>query len=136
MNTTEKLKVIVIEDDLAVSDLFKKMLQGFGCDVRTFPDPTACLVFGNFERDCPMDSPCTDVLITDVMMSNMNGIKLLRLQRKRGCKALDANKAVMSATTTPQLRAAVEELGCHFFKKPFKLSEVKQWLNECAERIH
>ena len=136
MGTSKGLRVIVFEDDLAVSGLLKKMLQRFGHDVRTFPDPTACPVYRNPECDCPMETPCADALITDIMMPNMNGIELLRLQRRRGCKALDANKALMSAATTPQQRAAVEELGCHFFQKPFKMSEVRQWLNECAERIH
>ena len=114
---------------------FKKVLQGYGCEVQTFTDPTACAVFGNPECDCPMDTPCADVLITDMMMPNMDGIELLRLQRKRKCKALDANKALMSAITTPQQQAAVKELGRHFFRKPFKLTEVKQWLHDCAERI-
>ena len=136
MDTSRKLKVIVVEDDLALSDLFKRILQGFGCEVRTFPNPAACPAFGSIEYACLMDSPCTDVFITDIMMPNMSGIELLRLQRKRGCRVLDANKALMSALTTPQQQAAVEEFGCHFFKKPFSLSEVKQWINECNERIH
>ena len=136
MGASSKLRVIVVEDDIAVSDLFRKVLQGYGCEVQAFPDPTACAVFGNSECDCPMDKPCADVLITDMMMPNMDGIELLRLQRKRGCKALDANKALMSAITTPQQQAAVKELGCHFFRKPFKLIEIKQWISECAERIH
>ena len=76
-----------------------------------------------------------DMVITDLNMPNMNGIELLKLQRKRGCKALDANKALMSAVTTPRQQAEVKELGCHFFRKPFKLSEIKQWIDECAERI-
>ncbi len=133
---SKKLRVIVLEDDIAMSDLFRKVLQGFGCEVQAFPDPTACAVFGNPECDCLMDEPCADVLITDMMMPNMGGIELFRLQRKRGCKALDANKALMSAVTTTQQQAAVKELGCHFFRKPFKFIEIKQWLNECAERIH
>jgi hypothetical protein len=37
--------------------------------------------------------------------------------------------------TTPRQQAAVKELGCHFFRKPFKLSKIKQWIDECAERI-
>ena len=136
MSTATKLRVIVVEDDLATSNLLKEALQGWGCDVLTFPDPTACAVFDNPECDCPMNSPCTDVLITDMMMPNMDGIELLRLQQKRGCKALDSNKALVSAVMTSQQQAEVKELGCHFFKKPFKLHEIKQWINECAERIH
>jgi len=135
MNSPKKLRIIVLEDDIAMSDLFRKVLQGYGCEVQAFPDPTACVVFNNSECNCPMDKPCADVLITDMMMPNMSGIELLRLQRKRGCKALDANKALMSAITTPYQQEAVKELGCHFFRKPFKLAEIKQWINECAERI-
>ncbi len=136
METSKKLRVIVFEDDLAMSDLLKKVLQGYGCDVQTFPDPTACPVYRDPECDCPMETPCADALMTDFNMPNMNGIELLRLQRRRGCKALDENKALMSAIMTPQQQVAVEALGCHFFRKPFKLSEVEQWINECAERVH
>lgn len=135
MGTSKKLRVIVFEDDVTMSALFKKVLQGYGCDVQTFLDPTACPVYRNPECACPMQTPCADVVITDFNMPNMNGIELLRLQRNRGCKALDANKALMSAITTPQQQREIETLGCHFFRKPFRLSEVKQWLNECAERV-
>jgi len=135
MGSSSKLRVIVFEDDIAMSDLFRKVLQGYGCEVQAYPDPTACAVFNKPECDCPMDRACADVLITDFNMPNMNGVELLRLQRKRGCKALDANKALMSAMTTPRQQAAVKELGCHFFRKPFKLSEIKQWIEGCAERI-
>jgi len=136
MSTSKSLRVIIFEDDLAMSALFSKMLQSFGHKVSTFPDPTVCPVYRTPECDCPMEAPCADALITDFMMPNMNGIELLKLQRIRGCKALDVNKAVMSASLIPQHQEAIKELGCHFFKKPFKMSEVKQWLEGCAERIH
>lgn len=138
MSTAKKFRVIIIEDNLLVSEMFKKVLQGFGCDVRTFQDPTAtaCTVSGNLECGCPVDSPCTDVLIIDMKMPNMNGVELLKLQEKRGCKVLNANKALMSGAMPPQLQAVVKELGCHFFTKPFKVSELKQWIDECAERAN
>ena len=136
MNTSKKLRVIVFEDNQAVSDLFKKMLQGFGHHVLTFSDPTVFHVCRDPECEYHEDSSCADALIVDIMMPNMNGIEFLKLQRERGCNILHDNKALMSAVTSPQQQAAVEEFGCHFFKKPFKISEVKKWLEECAERIH
>ncbi len=136
METKRKLKVIVFEDDPAMSKLFRKMLLKFGHDVQTFPDPTACAVYNSPECDCPMDTPCADAIITDIMMPNMDGIEFFKLQRSRGCRLNDENKALMSAVSTAQQQAAVKELGCNFFRKPFKIVEIKKWLEECAERIH
>ena len=136
MSTSKKLRVIVFEDNQAVSDLFKKMLQGFGHHVLTFSDPTVFHVCRDPECEYHEDSSCADALIVDIMMPNMSGIEFMKLQRERGCNILHENKALMSAVTSPQQQAAVEEFGCHFFKKPFKISEVKKWLEKCAERIH
>ncbi len=136
MSTSKKLRVIVFEDNQAVSDLFKKMLQGFGHHILTFSDPTVFHVCRDPECEYHEDSSCADALIVDIMMPNMSGIEFMKLQRERGCNILHENKALMSAVTSPQQQAAVEEFGCHFFKKPFKISEVKKWLEECAERIH
>ena len=112
------------------------MLQGFGHHILTFSDPTVFHVCRDPECEYHEDSSCADALIVDIMMPNMSGIEFMKLQRERGCNILHENKALMSAVTSPQQQAAVEEFGCHFFKKPFKISEVKKWLEECAERIH
>ena len=136
MKTSKKLRVAIIEDDIAMSDLLKCILNGFDCDVQTFPDPTFFPVLCTPECNCPVDNLCADALLTDMMMPNMDGIEFLKLQRKRKCKTLNANKALMSAITTPYQQTSVKELGCLFFRKPFKLSEIKQWIDDCAERIH
>jgi CheY-like chemotaxis protein len=117
MGTSKKLRVIVFEDNQALSDLFKKILQGFGHHVHTFSDPTVFHVCRDPECEHHEDFPCADALIVDIMMPNMTGIEFLKLQRERGCKILPENKALMSAVTSSQQQAAVEEFGCHFFKK-------------------
>lgn len=136
MRTPETLKAIVIEDDVALANLLEHTLRASGYQVRTFRDPTVCPVFGDLGRDCPLSAACADVLITDVMMPNMNGLTLLRLQQCRGCKLLAANKALISATTSAEIQEAVADLGCHFFKKPFPLATLKDWLGECRRRLH
>jgi CheY-like chemotaxis protein len=137
MQSSKVLKALVIDDDLVLASVIKKILQRYRCDVQSFPDPTkACEVSVNPGFHCPMESPCADVIITDMRMPNMNGLDMLKLQRRCGCKVLDANKALMSAVITAQQQAELIELGFYFFPKPFKLNDVEQWLHECAKRIH
>lgn len=130
----QKLRVILFEDDQAFSDLVRKIIQGFGYEVSAFSDPTVCPLFKNLKTSCPQSQPCADVVITDNMMPNMTGIEFLQLQRSCGCKASDLNKALMSAVTTPQQQEAVKSLGCKFFRKPFKIDALRQWLKECEVR--
>ena len=135
MHADKKLRIIVFDDDPGITTLLKTMISGMGHNVLTFPDPTACAVYKKPDCECPQEFPCADVVIADVMMPHVSGIDLFKLLRKRGCKALDANKAFMSAAITDEQKKAVEELHCHFFKKPFKLYEVKQWIDDCAARV-
>lgn len=131
---TKNLRILLFEDDPALIALIKTVLTGKGHHVLAFTDPTACTVFRSPECNCPKDFPCADVVISDITMPNMTGVEFFKLQKERGCKALDANKALMSAANQENLEA-VAELGCYFFKKPFKLAEMVSWIEECAKRV-
>lgn len=131
----QKLRVIIFEDDQAFSDLLRKVIQGFGHDVLAFPDPTVCPSYRSLNGWCRKTSPCADVLITDNMMPHMTGLEFLKLQRTCGCKAMDANKALMSAASTPEQENDVATLGCKFFKKPFRIADLQQWLQDCEARV-
>jgi hypothetical protein len=65
----------------------------------------------------------------------MNGIELLRNQSQRGCPLTVKNKALITASLDSEDEMAVKELGCAYIGKPFTLSDIKKWLNECEERI-
>ena len=60
---------------------------------------------------------------------------IFKRQREGDCKAPGVNRALVSATTSEEHFDAVEELGCNFFKKPFKLVEIVKWIEECAKRF-
>jgi CheY-like chemotaxis protein len=132
---SKKLRIIVFEDDETLSSLIKMVLQNEGHEVLTFSDPTICPVLQNDNAKCPQKHPCADVVLSDINMPNMDGLQLLKILKARGCKALDANKALMSAGLSIEQRQTVKELGCHLFTKPFKFSEIKKWLEECAARV-
>jgi CheY-like chemotaxis protein len=132
------MKILVFDPDNSLRELLKIYLTGHGHEVLAFRDPTVCPLYANLSDEiccCPKDSPCGDVVIIDNKMPHISAIDFLRLQRRRGCKAIDANKAVMSASMTKQLETELAEFGCHHIRKPFQLSQIKEWVDECLGRI-
>ena len=132
----KKLRIIIFEDDQSLANLIKLVLLQKGHDVQVFSDPTLCPVYRDHDTECPKSAPCADVIISDHMMPNMTGLDFLKLQRMRGCKAPDENKALITGSAMhADLKNAIDELGCHYIKKPFKIVEIIKWVDECAERV-
>ncbi|NJC88574.1 MAG: response regulator [Desulfuromonas sp.] len=132
-----KLKILVFDPEHSLRELLRTYLNRQGHEVHAFRDPTVCPLYRNLLDEqccCPQERPCADAVLIDIGMPNIDALDFLRLQRRRGCKALDANKAVMSASMTKPLEEAIETFGCHHIKKPFRLEEIKGWLEECAAR--
>lgn len=132
-----KLKILVLDSDASMRDLLRIFLRGFGHDITTFKDPSACPIFHDLLNKnccCPSETPCADVVIADMELPKISAFEFFRLQRERGCKALDANKAVMSCSVNQAVVSAMENFGCHHITKPFHLIEIKEWVEECATR--
>lgn len=133
-----KLKVQVYVPDLGLRELLKVYLAGQGHEVFAFRDVSVCPLYRNLNDEscrCAREQPCTDALIVDIHQSHVNVIEFLKLQRQRGCKTIDANKAVLSAGMTKPLEKAIREFGCHHIKKPFHLDDIKSWLDGCKTRL-
>jgi len=135
MNQQKKLRIIVFDDDQSIRAMLEVALTAMGHQVLTYENPTICEVYSNSDSHCPQKFPCADIVITDNMMPKMSGVDYLSLMSERGCKIHAANKALISAGLTEAQVKYVESLGCRYFRKPFKLSEVTAWVQECAERI-
>jgi CheY-like chemotaxis protein len=45
---------------------------------------------------CPVDAPCTDFLLTDLMMPGMTGIEFLKKVKRMQCKIPEERKAIIS----------------------------------------
>lgn len=132
------MKILVFDPDESLRELLRIYLVKQGHEVAAFPDPKVCPIYGSLndvQCTCPRQRPCGDVVIIDNNMPNIKAIDFLRLQRRRGCRALDANKAVMSANMTPQLEELIAEFGCHYIRKPFRLTDINGWVGECRERL-
>ena len=133
-----KLKIMVLEQNQVLRELLRTYFSEHGHDVLTFSDPKVCPLYGKRLDEqcfCSNESPCADVVLADFSLPDINALDFLKLQQRRGCKVLDANRAVMSSKMTKVLTKAIEELGCHYIEKPFRLAEIGNWLMDCVARV-
>ncbi len=128
-----KPRVIVYDDDSMLLDLLTAFLSGLGCEVLTFNEPKPCPIY---EVSCDVcHKPCSDIVITDYQMPKMTGLEMLRLQAQRGCWVDARNKAIMSGGLNGEEQKRVRELGFKFLSKPFPMTELIVWIDECKKRI-
>jgi len=129
------MRIMVIDDDPAICSMLSIILSAKGHQVDTYLDPTATPVIQELECHCPRDPHCADAMLVDYFMPNMNGLEFLKLLDERGCGAVKGNKAIITAYGTNELRQQLNQLGVKYFKKPFKLPEISQWLEDCSARV-
>jgi CheY-like chemotaxis protein len=130
-----KRRAIIYDDNEVILEMLKSFLANRDYEVICFNEPSACPIYGEDAKSCPKTGQCADVMITDLKMPRMTGIELLRQQADRGCKLDVRNKVVISGYAGEEDFEAIRKLGCAFFKKPFELSELSEWLDECEKRI-
>ena len=132
----QKLNVFVFEDEAVLAILIEKVLLHAGHEVRVFPRPTSCPVFKDHGMQCSQNCRCADVIISDFQMPGMTGLDFFKLQRKRGCKLVDKNKALMSGSPLiKEMKHEIDDLGCHLIGKPFKMADLLTWVDECGQRL-
>jgi DNA-binding response OmpR family regulator len=68
MSPELKHRVFVVDDEMVIASTLELILMSHGFDARCFADPIAAL------KAAQSDSP--DLLLTDVIMPQMNGIEL------------------------------------------------------------
>lgn len=131
-----KKRAILIDDEPFILDLLRKFFEDSGYEVITLSEPHACPVYADAGREvCQSRFPCADLIITDMKMPRMSGLELLRQQREMHCKLDIRNKALISGFLSDEEEAQMRDLGCSFFRKPFRLSELVPWITECSQRM-
>lgn len=73
--STQKTKVAIIEDDMAIVQMYRTKFENEGYDVATAPDGQAGLEL--------IDSFQPDIVLLDLMMPNMNGLDMLQRLRSQ-----------------------------------------------------
>jgi two-component system, cell cycle sensor histidine kinase and response regulator CckA len=118
--------ILLVEDDPALLAMTRAMLERQGHSVLTAASP------GEAIRLARRHTGLIDLLMTDVIMPEMNGRDLARhlITRQPGLKRL-----FMSGYTADVIaHHGVLNPGVHFIQKPFTMRELAAKLNEALER--
>lgn len=114
--------VLVVDDDAGIRRMVASAISGHGAQVLEAND-------GKEALDLLRSGRKVDLLITDLLMPQMNGAEMLRTIRED--KALERLPVyVISARTERTLLMAMAKLGvAGYFMKPFKLQEILERIN-------
>lgn len=128
-----KIRAIVLEDNDWLRTLISDILKDRGYEVYAFSEPFLRPVYRDSERPYTEEHTCPTIIITDIDMPNMTGFEFIEHQKSKGCKFQSI--AIMSGRWTNENIKHAKRLGCHMFKKPFKIDEVEKWLDECEKEL-
>ncbi len=109
-----KDKILVVEDDASMQDFLTTFLEQEGYEVK-WADP------GGIARTM-LDAEPFDVVITDILMPEMDGVQVLDYVKRQ-----QADAAVIVMTGHSSVRQAVDLIrrgADDYFKKPFDLDEM------------
>jgi DNA-binding NtrC family response regulator len=111
-----KISVLLIDDEPIVGNRLKPALAKIGCHVDVFENPQEAI---NRIRDFAYD-----VVITDIVMNNINGIQVLEEVRKKSDKT---RVIIITGFATAALaREAMEKGAFDMIAKPFKPADLRK----------
>lgn len=128
-----KPRILIFEDNDILRSTLKYILTERGYEVFTFSKPKMCQALDSVTHTCPADYACADVIISDVNMPTKTGLDLIKERLQKGCKV--KYRALMSADWTDSDLKSAHELGCYIFHKPFDLSKMLEWLEDCTNGL-
>ena len=121
----EHLDVLLVDDEAIVGNRLKPALTKVGCDVEVFEDPKEAL-----HR---LDEKEFDIIVTDIMMEDVNGIQLLEHVQKKS----EWSKVIMITgyATEALAREAMAKGAFDIIAKPFTPSDLRAVIAKAAEAL-
>ena len=128
MNRTIHPRVILLEDNKAILTLLREIFDDRGYEIYAFSDPSICPLQLIPECRCAEHQTCTDLIVSDLNMPTMTGLRFIRNQRQKNCKCKYV--AMLSASWTEEALEAAQQLGCKTFTKPLFFDDLDAWLDD------
>jgi DNA-binding NtrC family response regulator len=122
---TERLEVLLLDDEPIVGKRLKPALEKLGCSVEVFENPKLAL-----ERFAQKNF---DIVVTDIRMDEIDGIQVLEevlVKSKRTKVIMITGYAMMSVA-----REAMEKGAFDFISKPFSPDDLRRVITKAAHSL-
>ncbi|MBF0540607.1 MAG: response regulator [Nitrospirae bacterium] len=121
----EKLKILILDDEVIVGKRLAPTLQKHGCDVEVFSNPVDVIKRVN-EKDF-------DIVVTDLRMKEMDGLEVLRQVKAKNERT---KIIIITGYAMMEIARKAMDLGAFdFIAKPFKPNDLKLILNKAAAAL-
>jgi DNA-binding NtrC family response regulator len=122
---SERLKLLLLDDEPIVGKRLKPALAKIGCDVETFENPREAL-----KR---IDEKEFDIVVTDIRMDEMDGLQILEHVQKRSART----KVIMITgyAMMETAREAMEKGAFDFIAKPFQPDDLRAVVVKAAREL-
>jgi DNA-binding NtrC family response regulator len=122
---SDKLEVLLLDDEPIVGKRLKPALVKIGCNVEVFEEPAVAM-----KR---LEEKIFDVVVTDIRMDDIDGIQILEEVRKRS----DKTKVIMITgyAMMALAREAMEKGAFDFIAKPFQPDDLRQVIAKAASEL-
>ena len=119
-----KKRIFIVDDEPKIGELFVNVLNRDGYDARAFVSPQALL-------DLVDQDQGPDLILTDLMMPEMNGIELIECLHSRE-KTLPV--IIMTAHSSIQTAVDAMRIGAfHYLQKPVNLEEMRSLIGKALD---
>lgn len=122
---TAAKRILVVDDEAAIRTLMSDILTSEGFKVEFAEDGSAAL-------DMLQDDDDFELMLTDIMMPEMDGIELIRQARQLNPALIPI--VMTGFATVETARDAVREGAYDYVLKPFSLGEIKMAVANAQER--
>ena len=126
-------RAFIFDDQKDIRQVLCSLFDRRGYEVFSFPHPGTCPLSEEEICPCPIEQTCADMILSDVNMPIKNGLDFIEEQIQKGCRC--KHFALMSGDFTDGDVSKAKSLGIKIFKKPFKLKEVINWLDQIENDI-
>ena len=121
----KKIDVLLVDDEAIVGNRLKPGLNKFGCQVEVFQDSKEAL-----KR---IDEKEFDIIVTDIMMADVNGIQLLEYAQKKSTRT---KVIIITGYATESLaREAMAKGAFDMISKPFRPNDLREVIAKAAKAL-